>query len=138
MAKKLLLACLALGSLCPATANGGTFGTYNLSLTVPVYCKVGYNGVGSQSAADSGATPLGNLQEYCNAPSGYSLVVNYSPGALRGAELFVGSDRVILDGSGRATVSQAQGPRIRNRPLAAIAGQNGFDTDRLDFELVAN
>jgi hypothetical protein len=137
MAKKLLLASLVLGPLVPVAAYAAS-GTYNLSLVVPVYCKVGFNGGGSSSAVDGGATPLGNLHEYCNAPAGYSLVVNYTPGALRGAELFVGSDRIVLDGSGHATVSQAQGPRIRNRPLAASPGENGFDTDRLDFELVAN
>jgi len=117
----------------PAAAETGT-GTLALSLTVPVLCRVSYSSAGAGGAVGQ-AVNLGQLKEACNADSGYNVVVDYSPGSLRGTVLQLGDDRVVLDGSGEAVLSYAPGPRIRTRQLTAIPGENGFDTTALTFQL---
>jgi hypothetical protein len=117
----------------PALAETGT-GTLTLSLTVPVLCRVSYSSAGAGESVGE-AVNLGQLKEFCNAGSGYNVVVDYSPGSLRGAVLQLGDDRVVLDGSGEAVLSYAAGPRIRTRQLLAIPGENGFDTSALTFQL---
>lgn len=118
---------------CPAPAGADT-PTYNISLTVPVLCRISYSGSGAGGSVGD-AVDLGELKEFCNAGSGYSVIVDYSPGTLRGAVLQLGDDRVVLDGSGEAVISAAPGPRIRARRLLATPGANGFDTQQLSFEM---
>jgi hypothetical protein len=107
---------------------------FNLTARVPVTCQVRYQGSGL-SKTPNGGILLGQLTEYCNAPSGYQLLVSYTPGTLRGATLIAGEDRVVLSGSGQAVLSRATGPRKRSRPLAAVPGVSGFDTDALRFDV---
>jgi hypothetical protein len=123
------------GIASAATAAPAASGDFLLRLQVPVLCKVQHHS--AIAAAGAGYT-LGELHEFCNAPQGYSLVVNYAPGSMRGAVIAVGEERVMLDGSGRAVVSHAQGPRIRDREIYAQPGANGFDTDRLNFSIETN
>ncbi|SLK10308.1 hypothetical protein SAMN06295987_11144 [Novosphingobium mathurense] len=127
------IGCLALAIL-PLTAQAAAIG-YNLQLTVPVFCSVRHQPTGS-GIVDHGAISLGTFREYCNAPGGYEVVVNYAPGSLRGATLIAGSDVVVLNGSGQAVLSHTTGPRVRERIIAAIPGENGFDTDRLDIQIL--
>ena len=79
---------------------------------------------------------LGTLQEYCNSPRGYALVVNYTPGTLQGMELTAGNESITLDGSGRALLSQVGGPKIRERQLFATPGENGFDGNSLSVHVL--
>ena len=123
-------------SLVPAAAMAASQG-FNLSAVVPVQCSVNQQSTGAQPA-DSGAISLGTIREYCNAPSGYQIVVRYAPGSLEGARVFAGSDTVVLDGSGVSTLSRSAGPRVRERSLSMVVGQNGFDTDRLEVDIVVN
>jgi hypothetical protein len=118
----------AVSAAVPASAGAGSL------LTVPVLCKVSYSAVGAGGKVGEAVT-LGQLKEYCNAGSGYRVVVNYPAGSMRGAMLQLGDDRVTLDGSGEAVLSSASGPRIRTRNLIASPGANGFDTAALSFEL---
>lgn len=122
--------------LCGTAAAAETSGTSTLTirLTVPLVCTVSH-----QSAISPAGTGyrLGELREFCNAPGGYALVVNYAPGSMKGAVVAVGQERVVLDGSGRAIVSQSMGPRNRAREVFAEPGAAGFDTDRLEFNLEA-
>jgi hypothetical protein len=118
-----------------ASAESVATGTFTVRLTVPVICTVSHQS--AISAAGTGYR-LGELREYCNAPSGYALVVNYAPGSMKGAVVAVGEERVVLDGSGRAVIGRAQGPRIRDREVFAEPGAAGFDTDRLEFNLEAS
>ncbi|WP_233503351.1 hypothetical protein [Sphingomonas psychrotolerans] len=117
-----------------AGAESTASGTFNLRLTVPVICAVSHQS--AISAAGAGYR-LGELREYCNAPGGYALVVNYAPGSMKGAVVAVGEERVVLDGSGRAVIGRTAGPRIRDREIFAEPGAAGFDTDRLEFNLEA-
>ena len=128
----------------PASAAAMGSGSFILRLTVPVSCRVSYTAGGAAAvsstggaAADEpgGAVDLGQIGEYCNDGSGYSVVVDYSPGTLKGAVLQLGGDRVVLDGSGEATISQSQEARIRQRELVAIPGANGFDSPELQFNI---
>jgi len=115
-----------------AQAADATMG-YMLQLRVPVQCMLKHDG--GISGGEGAAYMLGELEEYCNAPHGYSVVVDYQPGTMRGAVIFLGGDRITLDGSGETIVSRAQGPRIRTREIGAIPGPAGFDTDRLNFNI---
>lgn len=118
-----------------ANATSQATGSYRVRLTVPVICTLSHDAAAATPAGDGYA--LGELKEYCNAPGGYAVTVNYAPGSLRGAIIEVGDDRVMLDGSGSTTISRAPGPRIRDRALMAIPGPAGFDTDRLNFRITA-
>lgn len=121
-------------ALAPTAAFAAT-SSFNLRLQVPVHCSVKQQAIGS-GAAINNAFALGTFREYCNAPGGYELVVNYAPGSLRGAKIFTGDDEIILDGSGRAVLSRATGPRIRERLITMAPGVSGFDTDRLDLNII--
>ena len=116
------------GAMLPASTG------YKLQLTVPVICSLKHQPGIAPSLG--GGYELGELLEYCNAPTGYAVTVNYVPGSMRGAVVSVGEERVILDGSGSAVVSRAAGPRIRDRTIVVVPGQSGFDTERLDFNII--
>lgn len=117
-----------------STVTGADMG-FTLRARVPVYCQVHQRTPGSVAPA-GGAVSLGEFREYCNAPGGYALIVRYAPGTLRGALIEAGQDQVVLDGSGEAVVSRSPRPRFRSRAIVATPGQQGFDTDRLEFQLV--
>ncbi|MGN6620049.1 MAG: hypothetical protein ACTHKR_03175 [Sphingomonas sp.] len=118
-----------------ATASADASASYTVRAVVPVICTLSHPAA-APTPLDHGYA-LGDLKEYCNAPSGYAVTVNYAPGSLRGAVIAVGDERVMLDGSGSTTISRAPGPRIRDRTLVAIPGPSGFDTDRLNFQITA-
>lgn len=118
----------------PTTAMAASLG-FNLNLTVPMHCTVQHQPTGF-GAISRGAVSLGTFREYCNAPTGYNLVLNYAPGSLEGARIIAGNDEIVLNGSGYAVLSSATGPRIQERPLAAVPGENGFDTDRFELTIV--
>ncbi len=120
-------------AVMPVAAAAETYGI-TLRGHVPVHCVVQHQlvGYGAQSGDD---VALGQIREFCNAPQGYELVVSYTPGALRGATVTVGDDRIVLDGSGQAVLSRATGPRLRQRLISAAPGEKGFDTDVLHFQI---
>lgn len=118
----------------PTTAMAASYG-FNLRLTVAVQCSVQHQATGF-GIVSGDAVSLGTFREYCNAPAGYNLVINYTPGSLEGARIIAGSDEIILNGSGQAVLSRATGPRVRERPIAAIPGEQGFDTDRFELRII--
>jgi hypothetical protein len=121
-----------LASASPS-AHAETFG-YNLRLTVATQCTVSHSSIGA-GGSEGGQVVLGQIQEYCNAPGGYEVIVSYTPGTLRGAVLAAGDDRVVLNGSGEAVLSHEIGPRKRERILSAAPGEAGFDTNMLQLRL---
>jgi hypothetical protein len=121
-------------AMTPMAAFGASF-SYNLRLTVAVHCTVQHQGTG-YGALNGDALSLGTFREYCNAPQGYELVVNYAPGSLRGARIYAGNAEIVLDGSGRAILSREEGPRIQERTISMVPGANGFDTNRLDLNII--
>lgn len=144
LASAAAIALVFAANAAPASAAATGVGSYTLRLIVPVSCRVSYTAggaaaVGSTGGAagvdTSGPVDLGQIGEYCNDGSGYAVVVDYAPGTLKGAVLQLGSDRVVLDGSGEATISQSQEARIRQRELVATPGANGFDSPDLQFNI---
>lgn len=134
MVRKLALVGASLvAALAPTTALAVT-ATYELRLVVPVHCKLSYQAAGYGVAAN-GAVSLGQFREYCNAPQGYDLIVRYTPGTLQGAVIAAGEDRIVLSGSGEEVISQSNRPRFRTRAISAAPGVNGFDSDRLEFDI---
>jgi len=118
-----------------ASAQSVATSSFRLQLSVPVICTVSHRA--SLSVAGDGYM-LGGLREYCNSPNGYSLVVDYAPGSMRGAVVSVGDERVTLDGSGHTVISHAPGPRNVDREIYAAPGPLGFDTDHLEFSVQAS
>lgn len=137
MTKKLIGMLAAGAAVTSATAAiaSDSIG-FNLRATVPVSCSVNYDGSGLSISAQQ--VRLGDLLEYCNAPNGYNLEVRYSPSSLQGVTLSVGSERVILDGSGFASLRGSVGPKIQTRAISAETGPDGFDTNMLQIQAVAN
>lgn len=121
-------------ALAPTAAFAANY-SFNLRLQVPVYCTVKQQANGANAAVGNAFT-LGTFREYCNAPGGHELVVNYAPGSLQGARIIAGNDEIVLDGSGRAVLSRAAGPTIRERLITMTPGSAGFDTDRLDLNII--
>ena len=121
-------------AVAPTAAMAATYG-FNLSLTVAVNCTVQHQPTGF-GAISGDAVSLGSFREFCNAPTGYDLVISYAPGSLEGTRIIAGNDEIILNGSGQAILSRASGPRIRERQIAAVPGSNGFDTDRFELMIV--
>jgi hypothetical protein len=130
---------LALASLAlatgPTAASAASTG-YNLRMTVPLHCAVHHQSVGLGAPVAGGGVSLGEFREYCNAPGGYQLIVSYTPGTLRGARITAGDNQVLLDGSGRAILDRANGPRLRERTISVIPGADGFNTDRIDLQIL--
>jgi hypothetical protein len=129
---------LMVASIALAAAPAAAFdpsASFSLRLTVGVNCTVQHQPSGYGAPTEDGVS-LGELREYCNAPTGYQLAVSYAPGSLRGATVRVGNDEVVLTGSGNAILSRVPGPSMRNRTVSAKPGEAGFDTDVIQFHLV--
>ena len=135
MFRTTFLAVWASALLVQPVAAAASSQSFNLRLVVPELCKLRH--VSTSSGMRSGnAYFLGTFREYCNSPRGYTVEVNYSAGSLQGAVLMAGTDTIVLDGSGRATLSRSLGPRVRSREISIVPGANGFDTSRIEFDIV--
>src|SRR3546814_20730370 len=135
MVRKVSRGLARVGRVAGPTAGMAASGGFNLRLTVAVQCTVQNQAIGF-GVVSGDAVSLGTFREYCNAPAGYDLVINYEPGSLEGARIIAGNDEIILNGSGQAVLSRATGPRVRERPIAAIPGEQGFDTDRFELRII--
>ena len=135
MLRKIALVAASAALVVPAAGSAET-GAYRLSVSVGQNCTVQHRLSGYGQQSDGGVT-LGELREFCNAQHGYELVVRYTPGSLRGTTIRAGEDEVVLNGSGEAILSHADGPRIRERSVTATPGEAGFDAQSIQFSLVA-
>ena len=119
----------------PVSDNLPTSGSQSITMSaqVPVICRVSHSG---ELTNQGEAYGLGKLHEYCNAPGGFSLEVNYTPGSLKGAALQVGEKSIILDGSGNNEVMRVGGPKVLSLDLSSTPGINGFDSNYLTFEVI--
>jgi len=123
----------ALLAIAPVSASAlDASGSISLRATVPLVCTISV--MGSGSFIDTDTVALGSVRELCNGANGYAVIVSYEPGKLVGATLRLGEDAVILDGSGKAVVSNVRGAGYRVRPLLLDAGANG-EFDSLDLSL---
>lgn len=129
-------ACLAL-LIAPAASNATQTKGFQLKLSVPVNCSVNFS-QNNVISSDGDNIPLGSFREYCNAASGYQLIVKYTPGTLRGARLLAGNDEITLNGSGEAVLTRSTQPRKRERSISVIPGEDGFNTNQLELYIIPN
>ena len=108
---------------------------FRLRARVPRACRAQFFPERLPARTD-GAIPLGRLQEYCNAPEGYAIVVDYTPGTLKGVILTAGAETVILDGTGRALLSKVNGPLIRERELQVVSRNGAFDANSFSLHMI--
>jgi hypothetical protein len=107
-------AAFALLVAAPGVAAAGT--AMGLSGDSPIICSAGIDPAG-EGAAGAGVLALGRLREFCNAPEGYELWIDYPP-ELASDTLVVGDDRIPLTSEGSVRVSTAAGPAIKLRNMS--------------------
>jgi hypothetical protein len=119
MKTKMITLCgivVALGSPALAATSG-----IHLKGYVPVTCKVR---VANQAAAIKGEiVELGGVREFCNAPGGYDVFLDYSNN-FRGTTLLVDGEPVELTKDGSVKFAGEDGPALRERALALDIGKS--------------
>jgi len=119
--RRILLAALA--AVLPLTAARAAEQTTRIELRgyVPVICRADFESAPFTSPDNK--MQLGAIHEFCNAGSGYRVIVEYQAGGDPGI-LLVDGRPIFLDGSGSAVIQQAFGPAIKTSFLAYIPGRN--------------
>ena len=138
---KLFKPAVAIAALCatalPATAFtpsvdvGGAQFSIGIIGYVPVICRANVDA--TAIAPVTGTTSLGLLKEFCNSPSGYRVVADYSA-ALAEARLIVDGVPVPLGAAGMTVVSESNGPAIADHTLALELPQGG-QTGTISFRI---
>ena len=98
---------------------------------VPVICRAKVDA--SAVVPVAGTTSLGLLKEFCNSPSGYRVVADYSP-QLAQAKLIVDGVPVALTAEGSTVVSQSDSAAIADHTLALELPQDG-QTGTISFRI---
>lgn len=134
MLSAFLLATVMIGGSASAQpGDAAPSASYSIGITgyVPVTCRASLDA--TVVPTQSGATSLGNLQEFCNSPNGYQVFVDNSP-ELANATLIVGGRKVLLSESGSTLVSASAGPAITMNDvvLQSANGASGY----LSFRIV--
>ena len=125
---------LALLGTAPVAGANAASQSIRMRLSVPVVCKLAFEGAQGRQVHQS-ENNLGSLIQYCNSPTGSVVAVDYPAGTMRGTLLRVGTDQLLLDGSGHGEVTRNAGPTIR-RAAVAIAAANGRpDATSLNFSI---
>jgi hypothetical protein len=110
------------GAFAPSVDVGSAQFTIGIVGYVPVICRANVDA--STVAPVAGTTSLGMLKEFCNSPSGYRVIADYSP-ALAQAKLIVDGAAVPLNESGSTVVTQADSAQIIDHALAIELPENG-------------
>ena len=122
---------LPAGAFAPSVNVGGAQFTIGLVGYVPVICRANVDA--SAVAPVAGTTSLGMLKEFCNSPSGYRVVADYSP-ELASAALVVDGVPVALSAEGSTVVSQSDSAKIADHSLALELPQDG-QTGTISFRI---
>ena len=115
----------------PSVAVGSSQYTIDIVGFVPVICRA--NVETTMVAPKAGAVSLGTLKEFCNSPSGYRVVADYSP-ALANAKLVVDGKKLALGAGGSVVVSESNTAAINNRSLELQLPTDG-QTGSLSFRI---
>jgi hypothetical protein len=115
----------------PSVAVGSNQYTIAVVGYVPVICRA--NVEASLITPQAGTVSLGTLKEFCNSPSGYRVVANYSA-ALAKAKLVVDGREVELGEGGSIVVSESDHAAIANRALELVLPEDG-QTGSLSFRI---
>ena len=113
---------LPAGAFAPSVNVGGAQFTIGLVGYVPVICRANVDA--TRIAPAAGRTSLGMLKEFCNSPTGYRVIADYSAN-LANARLIVDGTAVTLGTSGSAVISQSAGAAIANHALALELPKGG-------------
>lgn len=123
---KAIIAALAIASI-GATAYADTgirssaSTTIRIQAFVPVICRVRLaTDVGMPD--DQGVVALGEAHEFCNAPSGYRVMVQH-PSDLQGAALISDGVRIPLSPSGETLLTDSTHADLRTIMLSADLGE---------------
>jgi hypothetical protein len=112
-------------------AGGGAQYTIGVVGYVPVVCRAKLEATVIQPTA--GVVPLGLLKEFCNSPSGYRVVADFSP-ALADAKLVVDGTRIDLGSGGSVVVSESDRAAITDRTVELEMPKDG-QTGSLSFRI---
>lgn len=89
--------------------------TINIVGWVPVVCRASVDA--TAVAPTAGTVQLGSLNEFCNNPSGYRVIADYSP-ALAGAKLSIDGKTVDFDTAGSTVVNSSDEPAITSHAVS--------------------
>lgn len=123
---------LLLASTIQAPAASAAGQGFHLTVDVPVVCNIRHEG---RAPANSHSTDLGRLVQYCNAPNGYAVAVDYAPGQLRGSVLSVGGRLIVLNGSGHQEILREAGPRIASSIVKLDGAAGRRDDAPIQFSI---
>ncbi len=129
---------LSLGAIAVALGTPAIAATSGIHLKghVPVTCKVR---VGMQAAAiNDGVVDLGGVREFCNAPAGYEVFLDYSNN-FAGTTLLVDGAPHELSREGSLMFASEDGPALRTRSLALDLGKSKgkINGGSISFRIVA-
>lgn len=118
--------------MMPSVAVGGNQYTIAVVGYVPVICRARVET--AMIAPTAGTVSLGTLREFCNSPTGYRVVADYSP-ALANARLVVDGNAIALGAGGSVVVSESRQAAIAQRAVELDlddAGQTGALSFRIE------
>lgn len=115
----------------PSVAVGAQQFTIGVVGYVPVICRANVDA--SMVAPVAGTVSLGTLKEFCNSPSGYRVVADYSP-ALAGSKLLIDGIEAPLGDSGTVVISESDQANIASRVVELELAQDG-QTGSLSFRI---
>lgn len=115
----------------PSVAAGGSQYTIGVVGFVPVICRA--NVEATVISPKAGTVSLGTLKEFCNSPSGYRVVADYSAN-LASAKLVVDGAEIALGDSGSVVVSESQEAAITDRALELQLPSDG-QTGAISFRI---
>jgi hypothetical protein len=118
MTRFAIAAVLAVLAACPARAATETIEIHGV---VPVICRADFQS--SPSMVANGLMELGTIDEFCNAGSGYQIVVDYD-GSSDAGSLIVDGQAIALNASGHTIITSMSGPRIVTQSLAYEPGSH--------------
>jgi hypothetical protein len=106
----------------PSVAVGAQQFTIGVVGYVPVICRANVDS--SLVAPVAGTVSLGTLKEFCNSPSGYRVVADYSS-ALIGSKLLIDGIETPLSESGSVVISESDQANIASRAVALELAKDG-------------
>ena len=118
--------------MMPSVAVGGNQYTIAVVGYVPGICRARVET--AMIAPTAGTVSLGTLREFCNSPTGYRVVADYSP-ALANARLVVDGNAIALGAGGSVVVSESRQAAIAQRAVELDlddAGQTGALSFRIE------
>lgn len=114
----------------PSTAFSAN-STLTMGATVPVVCRAQLT-VSSPGVIQG---TLGMIDELCNSPQGYRLTVIYNVATLQGASVTVGTDSIVLDGTGTAVISTVSSAAVRQRVVAVANAASPVQPSDIAFSI---